>query len=175
MWFIDDGVLGILARARDPSWDWPAGVLAVLESVARGSGLDRSGRRPALLAWTAGDSRPVIDVKRIVVGTQAFAFLDALRTSWHDPVADLGEHESIAWCHTEDPDGVFVTMDKGALMLASAELGPSRVATPFDLWLDLMDSNLIDRPTCEWLANETAKPLRPMVRVPTRLVARVSR
>lgn len=49
----------------------------------------------------------------------------------------MAEHESISWAQSEAPDTVFVSVDKGAIMIALAELGRERVASPFDLWIDL--------------------------------------
>lgn len=52
---------------------------------------------------------------------------------------DMAEHESISWAQSEGPDAVFVSADRAAIMIALAELGRGRVASAFDLWLDLHD------------------------------------
>ncbi|MCC6874025.1 MAG: hypothetical protein IT378_06930 [Sandaracinaceae bacterium] len=84
---------------------------------------------------------------------------------------DLGEHESIAWCLHEDPGAVFATTDKRAAYLALAELGRDRVASAFDLWLDLNARSLVDRATLDKLCRLTAAKSSPQVPVPFRIQA----
>lgn len=157
-WVVDDGPLGHLAQAFDPSWSWPAATLDVLDAVVRGAPNDKSGRRMQLLAMGGTDS-PVIVQHAVVVGSQAETYMvSQLRAYATRATADLGEHESIAWMLHEGPaDSVFVTLDKGAAYLALVELGRSRVASPFDLWDDLEKQSLITRKEFEALCRRVEK------------------
>jgi hypothetical protein len=64
---------------------------------------------------------------------------------------------AIAFCALVEPEGVFVPADKRAAFLALAELGPGRVATPFDLWAHLKDGGLITTEQFTFLCERTAK------------------
>jgi hypothetical protein len=87
---------------------------------------------------------PVIEVHSIMVGSQAARFLfEDLRPNAPSATKNLGEDAAIAYCAIERTDACFVTMDKGAAFLGLAELGRGRVATPFDLWDDLLCQGLI--------------------------------
>mgnify|MGYP003376662509 CR=1 FL=1 len=69
-------------------------------------------------------------------------------------------------------EAVFVAEDKGAAFLALSELGRGRVATPFDLWDDLLGRSVIALAGFKRLCAATERsmqPLRPPVRVARRL------
>ena len=168
IWVVDDGPLGDLAYELDPDWRWPAGTLHVVQAVAAAASLDKSGRRGAILAMSAAGDLS-ITVHAVVEGSAASDYLwGHLRTREKDATNNLGEHESIAWMRHDGPqDSVFVAKDKGAAFLALAELGPGRVATPFDLWTDLRARKLIETRTLEALVDRTAK--RAGLSIPTRL------
>jgi hypothetical protein len=89
--------------------------------------------------------------------------LNYLRRSETHATRDLGEDESIAYCMTDGPETVFVTLDKQAAFTALAELGPGRVATPFDLWAWLVEQRLITNEDRQQLDSDT---LRNDVRLP---------
>jgi hypothetical protein len=75
---------------------------------------------------------------------------------------------------TQLPEAVFVTMDKGAAFVALAELGPARVATPFDVWSWLREQSLISAEQRRALDNATVDKDRgqrkkgPALRIPYR-------
>jgi len=56
------------------------------------------------------------------------------------------EHEAIAWALVHGGEAVvFVTEDKGATYTSLAELGRARVCHPFDLWLELLEEDLLSQ------------------------------
>jgi len=84
-----------------------------------------------------------------------------------------------AWIVDDGPlshrsDAVFVTQDRRAAMLALAELGRSRVAHPFDLWLHLQDRDLIRRAEFKELCRRTVTADTGLPGVPWRLLSRSS-
>lgn len=143
-WVVDDGPLGLLARFFDPGWLWRPDTLEIMDSVAASAPQDKSGRRQQLLALQAS-ARPAIAVRSLLVGSEAAnVVLNYLRQDTRSATRDLGEDESIAYCMVEAKDAVFVTMDKRAAFVALAELGPGRVATPFDLWGWLAEERMLN-------------------------------
>ena len=71
--------------------------------------------------------------------------------------ANLAEHQSIAWAICEQPEAVFVVIDRKATILALAELGCGRVAHAHDLWLYLRDKELINPSQFESLCRATCR------------------
>jgi hypothetical protein len=143
VWVLDEGPLGILARHYNRAWTWTGRTLHTVAEVASAAPLDKSGRRKSLLAMQHG-GEPVIEVHSIMAGSPAAIFLfEYLRPNASSATKDLGEHAAISYCAIERTDACFVTMDKGAAFLALAELGTGRVATPFDLWDDLLAARLL--------------------------------
>jgi hypothetical protein len=143
-WVLDDGPFGTLAKHYNAGWSWPARSLHTVAEVASAAPRDQSGRRNSLLAMSQS-GEPVIEVHSIMVGSEAARFLfEYLRPHAPRATKNLGEDAAIAYCAVERKDACFVTMDKGASFLALAELGSGRVATPFDLWDDLLSKGLID-------------------------------
>ncbi|NOY89650.1 MAG: hypothetical protein GXP55_00475 [Deltaproteobacteria bacterium] len=164
---IDDGPLGTMAQVFNDQWSWPTQTLHVLDAVARGARLDKSGRRAALLEW--GQKTGAIVRHTVCIGSDAEAYLaEHLRPDSTIATADLGEHESIAWMrHEADDDSMFVTVDKSAAYLALVELGPSRIASPFDLWSQLTRTSCITREDFELLCERAQKAWN--LRFPLRL------
>ncbi len=143
VWILDDGPLGLLARRYNPAWSWPSRSLHTLAEVASAAPLDKSGRRNSLLGMNQS-GEPVIEVHSIMAGSPAARFLfEYLRPRASGATKNLGEDAAISYCAFERTDACFVTMDKGAAFLALAELGTGRVATPFDLWHDLLTQELV--------------------------------
>lgn len=143
VWVLDDGPLGVLAKHYNAGWLWPARSLHTVAEVALAASQDKTGRRKSLLAMRQS-GEPVIEVHSIMAGSQGARFLfEYLRPNAPSATKNLGEDAAIAYCAIERTDGCFVTMDRGAAFLALAELGSARVATPFDLWDDLLSKGLI--------------------------------
>jgi len=114
-----------------------------VDVVAGAAGQDRSGRRQQLLGMTSG-GHPCIEVVSIPAGSDVERMVFTyLRPQYTHATRDLGEDVTIAHLALGDQDGVFVTCDKGAGYLAICELGPGRVASPFDVWTWLADERLI--------------------------------
>jgi hypothetical protein len=135
---LDDGPIGVLAMVN-PGWQWPANTLHVVDEVAAAAARDRSRRRQTLFAMESGGA-PCIRVHPILTTSVAADHLfNHLRTRASNASRDLGEDASIAYCMGEDPEAVFVAMDKRAAYVALAELGTGRVASPFDCWAWLRD------------------------------------
>lgn len=171
-WVLDDGPFGLHARVVAPSETWPAGRLHVSEDVAANAHKDRSGRRQLWLAARNG-SGPCVVVHAIVTGTDVGKMVyEHLRTNAANASTDLGEDESVALCALELVDAVFVTMDKGAAYKALVELGVGRVASPFDLWIELRAEGLITEAEFVKLCEATAKGDSGIAGVPQRVTAK---
>ena len=168
IWVLDDGPFGALARIFDPTWQWPPATLHLVREVASGAKFDKSGRRQKLLAMTSGGSL-CFAVHDILEGTPAASMLfEYLRLSSTNATRDLGGDASIAFCAMEWTDAIFVTQDKGAALVALAELGMGRVATPFDLWHELAGRGLISRDQFQLLCESTRKSDSAWPGVPAR-------
>lgn len=163
IWILDDGPFGALALSFDSTWNWPPATLHMVKEVAGGAMKDRSGRRQRLLSMmNAG--QPCISVHEIQEGTPAAEMLYGyLRPDSTHATKDLGEDASIAFCAMVRSDAFFVTQDRAAALVALAELGPGRVATPFDLWHDLEEKALISRNQCQELCDATYKSAKDLL------------
>lgn len=166
-WMLDDGPLGILARVAQPSWGWKPASFHLAESVAMCTALDKSGRRQALLAARAG-GQDVVVKHAVSAGSMADGTLwGHLRTSSALATRDLGEDESIALLVHDLQELVFVVLDRKAAMVALAELGPGRVASPFDYWDWLRSEGIVDASGFDLLcarvlAEDSGFPGRPV-------------
>jgi len=130
-------------------------VRAVREELLAGTPTKR--RR---LVEAEADGGPVVATHDLVVGSPAAAmYFGHLRPSRASQGGHVGEDESVAWCACEDTDAVFVSTDKGAIALAVAELGGHRVASPFDVWVDLRDSGLVATDDFDTVCARTAAHL----------------
>lgn len=167
VWLLDDGPLGVLARAIDATWSWPEAALTVVREVADGASSDKTGRRAALLAMRAASGGACVKVHD---GGPAAANMlwGHLRPQAAASTRDMGEDASIAVCATDLPDAVFVTMDKRAAYIAIAELGGARVAAPFEVWAWLERSGLVTRAVYDALCAMTAKQDQGLSGVPLR-------
>lgn len=155
-WVLDDGPFGSLAKHYNRVWSWPARFLHTVAEVASAASLDRSGRRNSLLDMQHS-GQPVIEVHSIMAGSKAANFLfEYLRPRAASATKNLGEDAAIAYCVTERTDACLVTDDKHAAFLALAELGRGRVATPFDLWDDLLSRSSV-RTSSQACAKQCAK------------------
>jgi len=104
------------------------------------------------------DEVPVVEVHSAVTGSDAATTLwTHLRASSTLASRDLGEDESIALLIHELKDLVFVVLDRKAAMVALAELGPSRVASPFDYWDWLRAEGMVDETTFDKLSARVLK------------------
>ena len=166
-WVLDDGPFGRLARQFDAGWRWPPQTFHVVEQVAAAAKNDRTGRRTQLLEMP--DS--AVAVHAVMPSSNAGRFIfDYLRSSETSATKDLGEDASLALCVFELPDSIFVVEDKAAAFLALAELGPARVATPFDFFAHLRDEKLIDAGAFAALCESLVRAHHPaLVGVPYRL------
>jgi hypothetical protein len=109
-------------------------------------------------------------IHTITEGSLTAEFLfNYLRIDETNATKDIGEDASIAFAAIERPEAIFVTADKGAAFCALAELGPSRVATPFDLWGWLRDEQLIRELEFEALCQATLKGDGSLPGIPPRL------
>jgi hypothetical protein len=129
----------------------------MVREVASGARTDKSGRRRKLLEM-ASNGAASITVHDILEGTPAATMLfEYLRLNSTDATKNLGEDASIAFCAMERTDAIFVTQDKGAALIGLAELGLGRVATPFDLWHDLLEQGLVSKEQFQFLCESTRK------------------
>ncbi len=171
-WVLDDGPFGDLALQFDRGWTWPADAIHIVHEVALRADVDKSGRRQKLLEMKNAGS-PCVRVHRLLVPSPAADMLYDLRPDESDTDKDRGEHASIALCAIEQKEAAFVTNDKRAAYLALCELGPSRVASPFDLWLHLRGQGLITTNQFGALC-ERSKKSASLNRVPTRIGGQAS-
>lgn len=130
-WLLDDGPLDLLAKEFDSAWSWPASTLHLAREVAEGAASSESRQR--LLAMRDPAGAPCIQIHDGNDDAKAVLF-GHLRPEDAKAKRDLGEDASIALCLVQTPEAVFVTQDKPAAYVALAELGPGRVATPYDVW-----------------------------------------
>ncbi len=167
-WVLDDGPFGCLAQVVGHAWRPPRGHLHLSEYVAARAGTDKSGRRQRLLAVTTS-GEPSLIVHPVVDGSDVSKMIYGhLRRTLSGTDRHLGEDESIALLALELTDAVFVTMDKGATYQALAELGPGRVASPFDLWDDLRAESCIAPGEFDRLCDLTTKGDSGLAGVPLR-------
>lgn len=174
-WFLDAGPLTPLASVMRDDWHWPGGTLHICGEVAAEArrSLHPGGvptpRQNLLDRATEGITW--VEVHRTALGSRVHLYYQQrlkhlLRKKFH-----AGEAESIAWCVAGDLDAVFVTQDITAMCVALSELGPGRVALPFDLWRWLLDERLIDHTAFEALCQSTWKNMRECVPgIPARLM-----
>jgi hypothetical protein len=157
-WILDDGPLGLLAETvgSGPLATWPAGELLVAEQTAADAAGDNSGRRSALLAIRSS-GKPVIDVFRVPLGSEAARILYDHLGRGSDDTEDRAEREAIAWAIAVDAEAIFVTLDKRAALTALAELGRCRVAHPFDLWIHLRQVGRLTDPQFVDLCERTVR------------------
>jgi hypothetical protein len=173
-WLLDDGPFGLLAMVNPGNWNWPADALHVVEEVAVSAAKDKSGRRGKLLAMRDGN-QPSITVHTIPAPSKAADYLfKYLRTRASMATRDMGEDASIAYCMAEDPDAVFVAMDKRAAYVALSELGSGRVVTPFDCWDGLLRGGLIARQDFDSLCDRALKGDSGLPGLPRRIADRIA-
>jgi hypothetical protein len=145
-WIIDDGPLDWLAQSVDPSdlAGWPRDRFFVAAATATAAREDAqhsaaAKRRLALLEC----QNTAIATFDIQMGSRAS---EILYTHLRQPAmtsANLAEHQAIAWALEERDEAILVTVDKRAAITALAELGRTRVAHAFDLWIELRERGLI--------------------------------
>ena len=168
---LDDGPFAVVAKHVNGAWAWPAATLHVVREVAVPP-LDRSRERHELrqralaLSCAAG---PLIAVHDLLVGGPAAEYLyDHLRPQEGHSTLNLGEDVSIALCAVQMPAGVFVSMDKHAMMVALGELGRGRVASSFDVWDELRAASLISAEEFRLLCDVTLAQNRSLPGLPRR-------
>ncbi|MEZ4445864.1 MAG: hypothetical protein R3B72_42705 [Polyangiaceae bacterium] len=169
-WVLDCGPLGHLARFHDDGWEWPAAALHVTREVAREGLASNSSYNQKLLAMETDAGEPCIAVHDIpVLSDAATMFATHLRPNAASATRNVGEDETIAFCAAMDTETIFVTADRTAAFVALSELGRGRVATPFDLWVHLRDTELISPAVFDSLCERTAKQLNVLPGKPWRL------
>ncbi len=166
-WLLDDGPFGVLSRFVDHSWQWPASTLHIMREVAQGAPYDKTGRRQRLMELR--DASGLAGIQIHDGDDRAGAVLYGhLRPSGAAASKDIGEDASIAFCIAQEPNAIFVTMDKRSAYVALAELGPGRVATPFDVWIWLENNSLITCSQRDDLMRATAKGDQGIQGIPVR-------
>lgn len=101
-------------------------------------------------------------------GTDAFGILYEHLRQPVESSANLAENQAIAWALAERDDAVLVTVDKRAAVLALAELGRSRVAHAFDLWMQLRDECNISTEEYDELCDATLRADQSLKVLPIR-------
>lgn len=169
-WVIDEKPFNVLAehcRASAPRFE--PGMVTVVDELERRASVSSFFWRRDLLAARDGDGKRIIAVHPVMNDTPAFEYLfSELRPHAASADKDLVEHLSIAACAHDLTEAVFVAEDKGAAFLALSELGRGRVATPFDLWDDLLGRSVIALDDFKRLCVATERSMQPL-RTPVRL------
>ncbi len=156
-WLIDNTPFGALAKELSAQAGLPSGIAHIVEHVADKAPQDQSGREAAMLRLV-GAAGPVVQVHQISAESACTQFLfEQLRPDGDMTARNMEEHVAIAYCATDFPDSIFVAGDKGAVFLGLAELGPGRVATPFDYWDHLRQSKVIGEEQFRRLCEVTQK------------------
>lgn len=147
---IDDGPLDTLSRVVDPAatTSWPSGMLVVAAATRRKA----SGKRLGLLSATPSP----FAVFSVTMGSAAASILYQHLRQPSVSDKNLAEHEAIAWALSDCTEAVLVSADKRAAFLALAELGRGRAAHPSELWLHLLDSELVSVPQFAELCHLTS-------------------
>jgi hypothetical protein len=156
-WFLDDTPFGMAVRHCPPTLPWQPASVHIVGAIADALDQDRSKRRRALFECTAAGS-PVVVEHRVHGGSEAEAMLwGHLRTSSTQSSRNLAEDEAIALLSREVHDGTLVILDRKAAMVALAELGRGRVASPFDYWDWLRSERVIDEGRFQTLCAATVR------------------
>lgn len=156
-WFLDDRPFGIVARHQTVAWAWQPAAVHLVGAIVDALDSDRSGRRRKLFGLTSGGEAVVVE-RRVLGGSEAEAMLWAhLRTNTTLASRDLAEDEAIALLSREVSDGVLVVLDRKAAMVALAELGRGRVASPFDYWDWLRSERIVDQAAFDALCDATLR------------------
>ncbi|MBI4700001.1 MAG: hypothetical protein HY744_02355 [Deltaproteobacteria bacterium] len=159
VWLVDCGPLGHVAALAEVAWDWPGDTLHVVREVAHEALASGSVPNEQLLHLRSGE-QPWVQVHDLPIPSPAAEMLALhLRPAATSASRNLGEDASIAFCATMNQDAIFVAADKSAAFVALAELGRSRVASPFDLWEALRDEGRIPAEAFEKLCGRTARQL----------------
>jgi len=169
-WVIDEKPFDVLAeQCRTSAPRFEPGVLTVVDEIERRASISTYPWRRGLIAANDSDGQRIIAVHPVMSGSAAFEYLfSELRPHLPSSDKDLVEHLSIAACAHDLPEAVFVAADKGAAFLALSELGRGRVATPFDLWDDLLGRSVIALDDFKRLCAATERSMQPL-RTPVRL------
>lgn len=131
-WLLDDGVIDILARC-------PGAIRDALRqedlAIAEATAGDGSEERQRLIE----EAR--VKTLRVEVESPAenllYGHFRSRSEYQRGSTVNFAEHQAFALLLTEEKNRIFVTFDKGAAYLALLELGPGRVAHPFDLFFYL--------------------------------------
>ncbi len=127
---------------------WPRGELLVADATV----CDASSRRKALLDQSGS---PFTQFS-VLMGTEAAKILYSHLRPAATSDKNLAEHQSIAWALAERPEAILVSRDKGATLLALAELGRGNAAHPSELWLYLLGEGRITKDQFKDLCRRTS-------------------
>lgn len=171
-WILDDGPLGSLAdvASEERLVGYGPGKLWIAEQTQRDA--DQSPSRAELLTIEVPGGEKLIESFEIQLGTADPA--ERILMELHDEASstvNLAEQQAIAWAQTHADDAVLVTADKRAAMIALAELGRSRVAHPFDLWIHLLEAEALALSEFRALCNRTRGKDQGLPRMPDRVTS----
>lgn len=164
-WVLDNGPLVLLGRFARPAWSWPPNTIEVVREVAEEAKKTPHGRR---LLELETDGQSWVQVHDMSSAGPATEMLFGHLRCGAASTKNLGEDASIAFCAIEAKDAVFVSLDNNATYTALAELGPGRVATPFDLWAALEGLGLIEAGVRDDLNNAVLRKRQNLPGVPKR-------
>ncbi len=137
VWVVDTDLLARLAQlAYKLQATWTPGAIHITEWVRHECLGKPAAGQPGSpeVAWALAQG--LITVHPDEVGDDLW--LEAQRLHGGGD-KNRGENELIALCLTRLPEALFVSRDKAATYGALVELGPGRVASPFDCWHDLIE------------------------------------
>ena len=154
-WILDDGPLDVLASLPDLTTLglYPTGSLCVAPATAEAA--RQSESRTRLLGIAAADGGLLFDRPQIFLTDEDPVGSVYLDLRGEGSPLGSAECEAIAWASVHAEDAVVVIEDKRAAFAALAELGRSRVAHPFDLWIELLESGAVSTADFEHLCERS--------------------
>lgn len=167
-WVLDDGTFDTLADFGRPELlAYPPGRLVVAPSTAQAA--TDSEARARLLRLETPNGHRLFEIFEILLDGEdpaAAIFLELHREA--ETSVNRAEREAIAWALARADDAVFVTEDKLAALIALAELGRTRVAHPFDLWIELREADAVTPADFKRLCDRTKGRDQRLPRMPGR-------
>jgi hypothetical protein len=163
-WILDDGPLDALASLPDLTTVslYPAGSLCVAPATAESA--RQSESRTRLLDIAAANGGLLFDRPQIFLTDDDPVGAVYLDLRGEGSPLGPAECDAIAWASVHVEDAVVVMEDKRAAFMALAELGRSRVAHPFDLWIELLESGAVSTADFEHLCERSRRKDRDLLR-----------
>lgn len=170
IWLLDDGPFDQICRVPLRQRSNPTHELRLLVTSTTAASAEQSDMRKTWLQQC-----DFAGTVRVLIGSDDPAAQILLELHGEEKTTtNQAEREAIAWALVHGQDAVFVTADQRATVTALAELGRGRVAHPFDLWLDLLDREMLNPTDFRSLCEATRRNDQGLERMPNRVKKRLS-